>query len=193
MRVVLWVFVLLASPALAAAQDQQSLPRTELFFGYQLQHTPFDGRFLAPADGANAPDIAFDWNVTDRVGFIVTSPRLGVARDPTRGTRVDYAFLAGTRVRFAERGRWTPHASVLAGPIKGGVVDRVAQLRLNGFYSSPQFTALQVAIGAGVDVRVNDRWAIRVVDVRGRRIVTGPATDNMVAVSTGAVVRFGSR
>jgi hypothetical protein len=52
-------------------------------------------------------------------------------------------------------------------------------------------TAAEVAAGGGLDVVVSRRWAVRVLQLEGRRVLTSGDRSELL-ISTGVVLRLGS-
>lgn len=179
------VLPLLAIPV--SAQDRSApLPassRVELFVGLEQQAI-----FGATARPASLPTweshIRFgaDWNVTDRVALVLSAPSFGVASGPNSNSTIQYAFLAGPRFRFRPQQRVMPFVQVLF-----GVEHR------NDFFG----TKAQAAVGAGADIRLNDRFAWRVLQVEERSLFGGHLDEldgnHRLSLSTGLVIRFGAR
>ena len=52
-------------------------------------------------------------------------------------------------------------------------------------------TAAEVAAGGGLDVVLSHRWAVRVLQLEGRRVLASGNPSELL-ISTGVVLRFGS-
>jgi len=115
-----------------------------------------------------------------------SDPLLGTIRLKTSA----YSFLFGPRFSRRKWERVTPFAHVLF----GGVHVQVSTPLLPGLTGSD--TAFAVKAGGGLDVRVNNRIAIRVVQADYVRTHFSDFDDdrqNNLNFSTGVVFRFGRR
>ena len=171
------------------AQDGPASPqntsRTELFLGFGGESRLGDG------DTGWRSTIRFsvDVNFTDRIALVVV-PALGVGVATSTGTWVDYAFLAGPRFRFGGQRRVTPFAQILAGVQHGTVATP------NGVVpASPpdRGTAFLMSFGGGVDVTLNPRFAWRAIQIEERSQFGELNGGHQLAVSSGLVIRFGTR
>ena len=181
------VLPLLAMPV--RAQDgpaaPQSSSRTDLFIGFGGQTRLGNG----DAGWRSAYPLSVDVNVTDRVALVVM-PALGVGVSTTSGSWVDYAFQAGPRFRFGGQQRVTPFGQILAGVQHGFVVPA------NGAVpASPpdRGTAFLMSFGGGVDVTLNRRFVWRAIQVEERSQFGDLSGGHQFAVSSGLVIRFGTR
>jgi hypothetical protein len=92
-----------------------------------------------------------------------------------------HTFMGGPRFRN-ERGKVVPFAQVLAGMARGSV---------EYLGESENGTDFAIQPGGGVDVRVTDRFGVRVQG--DYRIITGEETVNEFRFAVGGVLGFGSR
>jgi hypothetical protein len=178
----------------ARAQDvappPQNSSRTDLFIGFGGQS------HFGNADAGWRPSVTFnvDVNVTNRFTLVVV-PALGVGVSSESGNWVDYAFLTGPRFRFGGTQRVTPFVQALAGLQHGMVAPP------NGVAPSPaeRGTAFLLSFGGGMDVALNPRFAWRAIQFDEHSQFgdvapfAGYSKGAQYAVSTGIVIRFGSR
>ena len=181
------VLSLLAVPVRAqdGAAPQQNSSRTDVFVGFGGQSRLGDGN----AGWRSITNFTVDVNFTDRVALVVV-PALGVGVSAASGTWVDYAFLTGPRFRFGGKQRVTPFVQALAGLQHGTVAPP------NGVApTSPpdRGTAFLMSVGGGVDVALNPRFAWRAVQLEGRSQFGDLNGGHQFAVSSGLVIRFGTR
>ena len=175
---------LLAVPAFGQDPATSPAPRFEVYFGYEHQaRLGSSWRYLDP----NGAAFFFDWNVTgNRLGLVVRLDSFGVGHNTVDGTHVDYSLLAGPRFRFKAAGRLMPFCQVLFGIARGGTSDPLVP-------RPGRFTDAQSLAGGGLDVRLTDHFAARLIDVEQRTLFGGPDMDARLSVSAGIVGRFGQR
>ncbi len=159
--------------------------KVEVFFGYTAVHVlgePKPGPIFMQGVARGWGIRAFDWNVNDRVAFVVGSLDFGSSFAGTR-----YSFLVGPRVRFRPRHRVSPFAQLLLGTCREASFD----------VESGQFvniaTRLQTEISAGVDVRLSRRFAWRAVQLEARSVVGNALPRHHLMASSGLVIRFGTK
>jgi hypothetical protein len=199
MRIVLCATLVGLVPLAASAQEvpaQPEPPRLELFVGLRF---PVTGAGFVPVpDGSrHQPDVGVDWNVNDRFSLVLTSPTFGVSWSRLAGTRVDYSFLAGGRVRFGDSRRLVPFASLLAGPTRGAyrpIGRGPATYEEILLRPLTPYSALRVAASGGLDLNVSQRYTIRLFEARHIVEANGPrAGEAEISVASGVVFRFGKR
>lgn len=169
-----------------AAQDQPTASpapsRTDVFIGVGGQRALGDEK----SDWRNSSRIAIEMNLSDRIA-LVFAPSFGVGVSSNQSW-VDYAFLAGPRVRFRAQKQMVPFAQILAGVGRGPVTS-------NGTLRSPpdRGTAFLISFASGLDVVLTPRFAWRALQFEGRNQFGDLRGNQYVAVSTGVVIRFGTR
>ena len=126
-------------------------------------------------------------NLSDRVA-LVFAPSLGVGTSSMGGSFVDYAMVAGPRVRFGTRNKVVPFAQVLAGFGR-------ATVRSGGLPSSlpVHATTFLISFAGGADMALTPRLAWRVIQLEEWSQFGGPSDNHHFAASTGLVIRFGRR
>jgi opacity protein-like surface antigen len=157
----LFYFVILFVPAVAAAQD---MPRIETFAGYSYIHMSDLG--TANINGGSA-SVAF--HVTDWLGVAGDFGGYAGTKSGLNGTMFTYLF--GPRVTLF-RGRITPFAQALFGgahtsadppPLQGVLLRSRRESGVAGggvFASSNTFAT---AVGGGVDVNATEHVSIRLI------------------------------
>ena len=189
MRKILWIAsIALALPMIAFAQDT---PKVEIFGGYSylsVTHNislgnivPTDDAVSQPAPQQVAPETivpfstlnlnrwngAFQYNVNPWFGLVADftgyygSPSQTIEGTPVTFHTYEYDYLFGPRFSYRHSKRWTPFVHSLFG---GGHAHAKA--------TSPDFTAISftknsfaMAIGGGLDLKVANHIALRLVDV----------------------------
>jgi hypothetical protein len=170
----------------AQAQERPTASRgkpvTEVFIGVG-GHRGFE---QGKSDWGSNFRFGIDMNLSHRIA-LVFAPSLGVGTTSDQSW-VDYAILAGPRLRFRTEKRVMPFAQILAGVGRGPVSS-------NGPVSSPpdHATAFMISFAGGVDVGLTPRFAWRAIQFEERNQFGDVSGNHYVAASTGIVIRFGSR
>jgi opacity protein-like surface antigen len=160
-RSVLTLFVLAVGAVAASAQNADA-PKGDVFVGYSYLNIDA-GRTRGDSHGVEA---SVSGSLTDNFSLE------GDVSAHYRGGDVLVYALGGPR--FTYRGeRVEPYAHVLAGGAFVGSTGRFA-----------------MAVGGGVDYKVSDRFALRLVQVDYTPIFAEGATLNDFRVSTGVAWRF---
>ena len=198
LRIVLLVSLVPLLPVSAAAQDRTEPPlathRIELFVGYEGRSDLGDRTAYLSMSGRNHTlRVSVDWNLTDRVALVFGDPEFGVGRGEPFGTRINSSFLVGPRIRWPSTGRLMPFAHVLCGVAHGDLVRDSLTASSIQPAARERRTEFQTAVGGGVDVRLNSRFAWRALQVEERSLFGGPEGDHRLAFSSGIVIRFSAR
>lgn len=191
---VLAVLPFLAVPV--SAQDRPgplpATPKVEVFVGFEQQASLGDtGQHPSTPLWNGHIRFGVDWNVNDRVALVLSAPSLLVGSGMNSGTWVNYAFLAGPRLRFRRQQRVMPFVQALFGVEHGNAIPGSSTLSAVPFGSRERRTAFQSAVGAGIDISFGRRFAWRVLQIEERfGALDG---DHRVSLSSGIVIRFGAR
>jgi len=193
-----WLVTLLAplcgAPAWAQDTAGAGTPRWEVAIGYSYIRAN-----LLRADGCcfpmNGASGSLAYNFNDWFGLAAD---FGIyLRDNVRGTTFDltiFSYMAGPRFSYRKDDRYTPFAQLLVGGGHAG----------GSLYTQPVVSsqplgahhAFALALGGGVDIRVTDRFALRVVQTEYffTRFRNGRNDrQNNLRVTAGFVFRFGQR
>jgi opacity protein-like surface antigen len=192
MKKPLFLASLLALCLPLAASAQEVAPKAEIFGGYSYVRadTGDTGLDSISAHGFNT---SLAGNITKHIGIVGEFSRFTTSQsftDPILGgitfdsNVVTYLF--GPRITL-HRGKAEPFVHALFGgaresdKVSGGLVDQLTE------------NAFAFALGGGLDVKVNDNFAIRVaqVDYLGDKL--GGQTANNFRYSVGIVIRLGKR
>jgi opacity protein-like surface antigen len=171
--------VLLGMPVSAVAQGAQAAPdpQGDVFAGYS---------YLRSGDDVNLHGaiVSLGWNLTGRLAVVVEAARHQGSFDGEDVTSESY--LGGGRFWLA-RGSYRPFVQVTA-----GVVRTKRGISIFDVDITQTASGFGAAAGAGVDVKVGERWAVR---LQGdyRRAKEESESFNDIRASVGAVLRFGSR
>jgi hypothetical protein len=177
--------LLICAPA--HAQDPpgslQNVSRADVFIGFEGKRDLGIGK----QPWSSSPRLGIDMNLSDRVALVL-APSLGVGKSSIGGSFVDYAMVAGPRLRFRTQKKVVPFAQILAGIGRGSV-------RSEGTPSSPPLhaTTFLMSFAGGVDIALTPRFAWRVVQLEQRNRIGGASDNHHLAASTGLVIRFGRR
>jgi opacity protein-like surface antigen len=193
MKKILFLASLLALCLPLAASAQEVAPKVEIFGGYSYMRDDTIG-------GVNAHgfNTSLAGNITKHVGIVGEFSRFTGSRSlPVPSTpilvNVDVnvlTYLFGPRI-VLHRGKAEPFVHALLGGARENAE----------FPGRPVFpitdNAFAFALGGGLDVKVNDNFAIRVaqIDYLGDKLgdKLGSHTGNNFRYSTGIVIRLGKR
>ena len=170
-------------PAVFAQEDYS---RYEIFGGYSLlkvgeydhmdivqKETGFDKKSNLLDKGFSLsftynfnPVIGLETSLRRNTGYVLSSSVHSGNVDATIGfKRTDFAFLAGPRFTFRNEGRVTPFIHVLAGvshddiALGGDISD--GSNADSDYVSLESHSSFGFAVGGGLDISINDSWAIR--------------------------------
>ncbi len=176
---VLFGFLFLSSlPALA----QRATPLVEPFGGYTYTRFDADGTRVN-LNGWNAQVAA---NPTNWLGIVADGG--GVYGSPVGTHSHMYTYLLGPRISYRKHERWTPFVHALFGQSRLTVV-----VPDPGGFTFAQ-TGFSVAVGGGLDARLSDHMAFRVLQAEWFRTSVFPdAHENNLRLSFGVVIRLGNR
>lgn len=178
------VLGLMALPLMA-----QDNPKAEIFGGYQYLHTGDIQSITDSSQGFNGWNVAVTGNLSKHFG--VTGD-FGGAYATVQGVSLHTYTYTGGPVVFANLGSIKPFAHVLLGGINLGGSDSGVSVSFNGFTTM---------FGGGIDARVADHVAVRLVQVDwlyyhfGSKTIAGVevpsfSQSNNVRIATGIVFRF---
>lgn len=173
------LFLLATLPAAA-----QNAPKAEVFGGYSYLR-------VNPGGGANGINLN-GWNASVAGNlnnwFGIVGDFSGAYGSPTfAGVKVKtkaHNFLFGPRLSYRSNERFTPFAHALFG---------ATRLEGSALGANVSDTSFAMALGGGIDAKLNDRVAVRVAQFD--YLLTRFASDNQhnLRLSAGIVFRFGGR
>jgi opacity protein-like surface antigen len=177
MRKVLYAVavVLLWLPSAAA----QEVPKAEVFGGYSYA-----------GEGTHGWDASVAGNVNKWLGLVAdVSGQYTSLSEPGVSERIrTHSLLFGPQVSVRGGGRATPFVRALLG---------ASHVSTDATESGQRFsfsdTSFAVALGGGLDVKVNDRLAVRAVQLEYIRTSFFGETQNKGRLSFGLVFRFGRK
>ena len=175
-----------------AVSAQEVAPKVEIFGGYSYLRAD-TGAIVIESVSAHGFNTSLAGNITKHIGIVGEFSRFTVSQGFTASVvgRVNVdtnvvTYLFGPRIT-PHRGKVEPFVHALFGgarennKLSGGMVNELTE------------NAFAFALGGGLDIKVNDNFAIRVaqVDYLGDRI--GGETANSFRYSVGVVIRLGKR
>jgi hypothetical protein len=119
-------------------------------------------------------------NISRRVGIVFDGSFV-----VSSGGHAVYSMTAGPRIAFVNHSRVVPFGYVVAG------VNHYREVTQPWPFGYEPRTAAEVAAGGGLDVVLSRRWALRVLQLEGRRVLAS-GNPSRLLVSTGVVLRLGS-
>jgi opacity protein-like surface antigen len=170
-----------------AQQASGSVPQFEASAGYSyIRANSANGNGGFNLNGGSA---SLSYNFTDRYAAVAEFGAGQFSGLPSGIDSTMYTYLFGPRVSFRKSSRVAPFAQALLG---GGRLTASA----SGVNAGENSFAM--ALGGGVDVRLNSRVAVRLIQAdylltRFASASGASATQNNLRVSAGIVFRFGSR
>ena len=168
----MYLIVLASLPAMA-----QEVPKVEVFGGYSWSGGNFHG-WNASVTG----------NINKRLGIVADfSGHYGSELGLVRVDQHAHSFLFGPRLSFRGK-RLTPFVYGLFG------ATRFAESAvINGQHVSAVSNGFSLAVGGGLDIKVNDRIAIRAFQLDYFRPVINDEPNNRGRLAFGVVVRLGKK
>ena len=176
LRRILWgslLPILWTIPAMA-----QEYPHYEVFTGYG---------YVRPSGGQanlNGWHLSFAANMNEWLGAAVElSGQYGTQTLGTTKTNAHFNSLGfGPRFTYRRNERLVPFAHVLMGLARG---------KWEG--STPvsgEETSFGLAVGGGIDARLNEHFSIRLIQAESVRTHFGPTPEHLVRLATGALFSF---
>lgn len=155
----------------------QEVPKAEVFGGYSWAEGNFHGW-----------NTSVTGNVTKRLGIVADfSGHYGSELGLVRVNQHAHSFLFGPRLAFRGK-KLTPFIYGLFG------TTRFAESAvINGQRLSAVSTGFSLAVGGGLDVKVNDRIAIRAFQLDYFRPIVNDEPNNRGRLAFGVVLRLGKK
>ncbi|MEW6208485.1 MAG: outer membrane beta-barrel protein [Acidobacteriota bacterium] len=190
---------------LSASAYGQETPKAELFGGYSYLHTDGGGD-LHGWNGSIAVNLNkwfgvvadFSGHYDSNTSSFSSSFIPGL---PTVSGRIEadtniHNFLFGPRFSYRKKESVTPFAHALIGFSRAHVEGSFTTTTDSGTVSfdfSENDTAFAAAFGGGLDVKLSDSLALRLVQADYLLTRFGGFTEHNARISTGLVFRFGSK
>jgi opacity protein-like surface antigen len=172
------LFLIAVALMLSVSALGQDTPKAELFGGYSYA-----------GSGSNGFDASIAGNVNHWFGLVAdVGGQYSTFTDQGFTEKISsHSFLFGPRFSL-RKSRAVPFVHALFG---------VANVKTDtDEFGPPLFfsdTSFAMALGGGVDVRINDRLAIRVVQIDYLRTNFFGGTQNKGRIAAGVVLRFGKK
>jgi opacity protein-like surface antigen len=201
MKKPLFLASLLALCLPLAASAQEAAPKVEIFGGYSYLRYNTRAQFFAGSppvikgNNAHGFNTSLAGNISKHVGIVGEFSRLTSSESipiPIPNfpnitvNSSEFNYLFGPRI-VLHRGKTEPFVHALLGGARRNVT-------AVGSISAPTtVNVFAFALGGGLDVKVNDNFAVRVaqVDYLGDKV--GGETGNNFRYSVGIVIRLGKR
>jgi len=192
MKKSLFLSSLLAICLPLAASAQEGAPKVEIFGGYSYLRAD-TGAIVIDRVSAHGFNTSLAGNITKHIGIVGEFSRFTTSQSfavsvlgPINVDSNVVTYLFGPRITL-HRGKVEPFVHALLGGARendkfsGGLVDESTE------------NAFAFALGGGLDIKVNDNFAIRVaqVDYLGDKL--GEVTGKNFRYSVGVVIRLGKR
>lgn len=177
MRRILFVVTLMF--LVSSTTTAQDTPKAEVFGGYSYA-----------GEGSNGFDASLAGNVNSWFGLVadVGGQYTRLEEEGIRERIGTNSYLFGPRFSLRKNKRVTPFAHALFGV--SHVKSEATELGQTFAFSD---TSFGMALGGGLDVRVNDNLAIRVAQVDYLRTRFFNQTQNEGRIVVGVVLRFGKK
>jgi opacity protein-like surface antigen len=185
-------------PAFAMAQEA---PSAELFGGYSYFRTDgganLHGWNASVAGNINrwfglVADFSGHYN-SESSSLQVNRPGFPVFSSRFRADRNIHKFMVGPRFSYRGKERITPFAHALFGVARIHTESETVINETDRFSFSGTNTAFAMAIGAGLDVKLSDSIALRVIQADYVLTRLGGFNEHNGRGSVGIVFRFGNR
>lgn len=171
----LLLLVVLLSNSVAAQDENKDKRRFEFFGGYSFLGTATEesGNPIIRFGGLDGFNIAVTGNITRRIGItgdfsaLFRRQTVNVTGGNVRFKSTSFSYLAGPQFKFINKTRVTPFVRALAGVSNNhfsyratatGATTPAAEASLN-------ITDFALAVGGGLDVRVNKHIAVRAFQI----------------------------
>ena len=192
MKKTLFLSSLLAICLPLAASAQEAAPKVEIFGGYSFLRAD-TGAIVIDRNSAYGFNTSLAGNITKHIGIVGEFSRFTVSDSFTQSVlgpvNVDsnvVTYLFGPRITL-HRGKVEPFVHALLGGAREN--DKLSGGLVNEFTEN----AFAFALGGGLDIKVNDNFAIRVAQVDYLGYKLSAETGNNFRYSVGIVIRLGKR
>jgi opacity protein-like surface antigen len=195
LRVIMVTFMLAASAAVLKAQTPSDQPKNGFFAGYSFHSADINSLTIDPhRTPQNGVNLEYTRNITRHIGL--TGDASAHFHRETHSTGVgtfssqrdQYFMLGGLQLRTGNEKRVQPFAQALFGVslFRGFTAD----IRPSGnVYTYDDATSFAMSLGGGLDVRVNKRIAVRVIQADYTPTFFGSGRQDNFRISTGIVFR----
>jgi hypothetical protein len=180
---------------LSPAQTPAEQPKNEFFVGYSYHSADINTLTVDPRrTGQNGVNLEYTRNITRHIG--ITGDASAHFHRETRTTGVStfsskrdqYFLLAGVTFKAANGKRMQPFAHALVGAslFRGFTSD----LRASGnVFTFDDATSLAMALGGGLDVHLNKRFDLRIIQADYTPTFFGSGRQNNLRLSVGIIFK----
>lgn len=168
-KLIIMGFLLTCSAASAPGQTPRDYSKNEFFAGYSFHSADINTLTIDPhRTGQHGFNLEYTRNLNRTVGVVgdISAHFKRDSRQTSGGTfqskRDQYYLLGGLRVTARSKNPVTPFAHALAGAslFRGFTSNRTGA---GNVFTFDDATSFAVALGGGLDVRVSERIAIRMI------------------------------
>src|SRR5580765_230255 len=195
LRLMIVIFMMAASAVVLEAQTSSDQPKNEFFAGYSFHSADINtltiDQHRTPQNGLN---LEYTRSITRHIGltgdasvhFHRETHSTGVGTFSSQ--RDQYFMLGGLQLRAGNEKHVQPFAQALFGVslFRGFTAD----IRPSGnVYTYDDATSFAMALGGGLDVRINKRIAVRVIQADYTPTFFGSGRQDNFRISAGIVFR----
>jgi len=195
MRKLVITFLISCSASLSLAQTSSETPKNEFFAGYSYHSADINTLTIDPHRmGQNGVNLEYTRNITRHIGLSGDASAHFHRESRSTGTgtftskRDQYFLLAGLQFKAGNSSRVQPFAHALFGAslFRGFTSD----IRTSGnVFTIDDATSFAMAFGGGVDIRLNKRIDLRMIQADYTPTFFGSGRQNNFRVSVGVVFK----
>src|SRR5712692_1979435 len=195
MRKLVITFLISCSASLSLAQTSSETHKNEFFAGYSYHSADINTLTIDPhRTGQNGVNLEYTRNITRHIGLSGDASAHFHRESRSTGTgtftskRDQYFLLAGLQFKAGNSSRVQPFAHALFGAslFRGFTSD----IRTSGnVFTIDDATSFAMAFGGGVDIRLNKRIDLRMIQADYTPTFFGSGRQNNFRVSVGVVFK----
>ena len=194
-KLIITTFLIACSGSISLAQTAEEQPKNEFFAGYSYHSADINTLTVDPRrTGQNGVNLEYTRNITRHIG--ITGDASAHFHRDTRSTSVStftskrdqYFLLGGLQFKAGNGQRVQPFAHALFGAslFRGFTSD----IRTSGnVFTIDDATSFAMAFGGGLDIRVNKRIDLRLIQADYTPTFFGSGRQNNFRVSVGIVLK----
>lgn len=193
-KLLFMIFLIACCTSLSLGQTPDD-PKNELFIGYSFHSADINTLTIDPhRTSQNGVNVAYKRNLDEHWGlkfdasahFKRASQQLGAGQFTSR--RDQYYFLGGLEFKAPTASRVTPFAQVLVGAsLFRGFTTNITPA--GNIYTFDDATSFAMALGGGLDARVNDHIAIRLIQADYAPTFFGSGRQDNIRLSFGIIFK----
>jgi opacity protein-like surface antigen len=194
-KLIITTFLIACSASLSLAQKPGEQPKNEFFAGYSYHSADINTLTVDPRrTGQNGVNLEYTRNITRHIG--ITGDASAHFHRDTRSTSIgtftskrdQYFLLGGLQFKAGNGKRMQPFAHALFGAslFRGFTSD----IRTSGnVYTIDDATSFAMAFGGGLDVRVNKRIDLRLIQADYTPTFFGSGRQDNFRLSVGIILK----